>query len=234
MNEKVCSKCKLPFPLTSEYWPKRATSKDGFRGQCLNCWREKGRNKMKQWRKDNPEKAKVAHNRAYWKNPEKWRQKAREWYQKNKEHVAEYNKHYREENPEIVKEATKRFYDENPEYRSSYYQDHKEERNEYDRQWTKGNLEKKRAAWHRRQARIKGNGGSYTGDQIKELLEAQERFCFHCGADISEYYEIDHWIPLTRNGSNNIENIRLLCQFCNRSKGNKLPHEWHPNIYPSP
>ncbi|MFA5300924.1 MAG: HNH endonuclease [Lutibacter sp.] len=34
-------------------------------------------------------------------------------------------------------------------------------------------------------------------------------------------YEIDHTIPLCKNGNTDMDNMRLLCQNCNRLKGSK-------------
>jgi len=39
------------------------------------------------------------------------------------------------------------------------------------------------------------------------------------------YLEIDHIIPLSKNGSDKIENKQCLCQKCNNKKSNKLEME---------
>lgn len=232
MPDKTCSKCGESFPLTSEYWPKRDTSKDGFRGQCLNCWREKSRNRMKEWRITNPEKAKAASRRAYWENPEKWRQQVHEWYEQNKEHVAEYNKRYREENPEIIQENIRRFHEENPDYRSNYYQEHKDEYRERARNWRAENLEQSRLLWHRYDARKKGAQGECTPSDAANIYRFQNGRCKYCNADLEATGKhLDHIIPLSRGGNNWPTNLQYLCPSCNTSKADKMPWEWKPSLW---
>lgn len=44
--------------------------------------------------------------------------------------------------------------------------------------------------------------------------------CVKC--DSNENLEFDHIIPLSKGGSNTARNIQLLCQTCNRAKGDKI------------
>ena len=44
--------------------------------------------------------------------------------------------------------------------------------------------------------------------------------CVQCGS--VEKLEFDHIIPLSKGGSSTYRNIQLLCENCNRSKGNKI------------
>ncbi|MBL7161817.1 MAG: HNH endonuclease [Anaerolineales bacterium] len=44
--------------------------------------------------------------------------------------------------------------------------------------------------------------------------------CVRCGS--REKLEYDHIIPVSKGGSNTTRNIELLCEKCNRSKGNKI------------
>lgn len=44
--------------------------------------------------------------------------------------------------------------------------------------------------------------------------------CVRC--ESRENLEYDHIIPISQGGSNTVRNIELLCEKCNRSKGNKI------------
>lgn len=58
---------------------------------------------------------------------------------------------------------------------------------------------------------------------LKALLAHRQGFCCaRCGLALEEPTEVDHFIPLARNGSNAISNLRLVHRFCNRQKGDKL------------
>ncbi len=48
--------------------------------------------------------------------------------------------------------------------------------------------------------------------------------CFWCSCELTnETLTIDHYIPLSRGGSNKIKNLRLACFDCNQERGNTLP-----------
>lgn len=180
-DTKVCIRCGVEYPLTSEFWHK-GNGKNGFYTYCKMCSRERAN----QWNKNHPE----SHR--------------------------EINKKWQKENHEKVSQNQKRWVSKN-----------REKKREYDRRWKQENPDKKKANHQRRRALQKGAKGSYTAEQIQALRLQQENRCFHCGVSFDEKkMNIDHWIPLTKNGSNDIENIRLLCVSCNCSKADKLPCEW--------
>lgn len=75
--------------------------------------------------------------------------------------------------------------------------------------------------FHRQRA-----GGEYTPQDIAELLLKQNGLCVGCDADIRECYTIDHVVAVARGGSNNPENLQLLCSPCNSSKATKSQEQW--------
>jgi len=77
-----------------------------------------------------------------------------------------------------------------------------------------------------RRARILQAGGTYTKDDIIALLIAQESKCALCGKPFGpDGYHIDHFVPLSRGGTNDPSNLKLTHPVCNLRKGAKLPHE---------
>lgn len=83
-----------------------------------------------------------------------------------------------------------------------------------------------RRAHHKRRAAIQGNGGSYSESEIAKMLIDQSGQCVYCQCDITGGFHIDHILPVSRGGSSNIENLQLLCPFCNLSKGAKTHEEF--------
>lgn len=84
---------------------------------------------------------------------------------------------------------------------------------------------------HKRRALKKAAGGSFTAKEIAALYIKQGRKCATCKRRVSDKkgkrkYHIDHVTPLIKGGSNDIENIALLCQSCNNRKWAKDPDEF--------
>lgn len=92
-----------------------------------------------------------------------------------------------------------------------------------------GSLEKAKARWARRRASKSGAKGSWTYEEWLDLLDAYGHTCAYCGVKDSKLTQ-DHVVPLSRGGSNYIENILPACFPCNRSKRDKLVVEWRPEL----
>jgi hypothetical protein len=54
----------------------------------------------------------------------------------------------------------------------------------------------------------------------KAVWERDGGKCVVCGSTVE--LEYDHNIPISKGGSNTVNNIRLLCRKCNRSKTDKI------------
>jgi 5-methylcytosine-specific restriction endonuclease McrA len=84
------------------------------------------------------------------------------------------------------------------------------------------------AIWHgRRYASLKSNPGycNFTGGDWEKLKRQYGYCCAYCG-EKPESLEMDHVIPVSRNGRHAIANILPACRRCNMSKFNKLLSEW--------
>lgn len=52
--------------------------------------------------------------------------------------------------------------------------------------------------------------------------------CWIClGPTTAEDQTIDHWLPESLGGGDEMENLRLVHAACNRRRGNALPNETH-------
>jgi 5-methylcytosine-specific restriction endonuclease McrA len=57
----------------------------------------------------------------------------------------------------------------------------------------------------------------------QQLLQMYGNYCCWCGKQMKKSERtIEHLIPKSRGGSNNISNLRLACFTCNNSRGNSL------------
>lgn len=90
------------------------------------------------------------------------------------------------------------------------------------RVWIKNNPEKNTANATRYQKRKKANGGSHTEEQWQELKYQTGNKCMCCQASGDDkILQRDHVIPVSKGGTNNIDNIQVLCRECNCSKAQK-------------
>lgn len=107
------------------------------------------------------------------------------------------------------------------------YERNRERRIEQAKQWQKGNKDKVQIRNQNRRARRVGADGSHTLEETNLLLQDQDHKCACCGEQLTESNRhLDHIMPLVLGGSNYIENLQWLCQFCNNSKGGRHPDDW--------
>ena len=112
---------------------------------------------------------------------------------------------------------------------------HRNERLEYGRQYYNGHKEEmkvKLLAWRRRNKakvvqqvllrkyRKLGVGGSHTLEQWNELKKKYRHRCAIC-KKIKKLTR-DHIVPITKGGTNDIQNIQPLCGPCNSRKFNHI------------
>lgn len=73
---------------------------------------------------------------------------------------------------------------------------------------------------------VKYQQGTLYGYEIREyLLEKFNRKCAYCGAK-NIPLEIEHIVPKSRGGSNQVSNLTLACHSCNQKKGSMTAEEF--------
>jgi len=77
---------------------------------------------------------------------------------------------------------------------------------------------------HRR-ARLFCAEGGHTTEEWLRICALCEGRCLYCNNSCDKFAK-DHVIPLSKGGSNYIENIVPVCKSCNSSKGSKSPEEF--------
>lgn len=79
----------------------------------------------------------------------------------------------------------------------------------------------------RKWAKRKGAKGRIKPADIEWLKSAQKGRCFYCCDKLGAAgFQIDHFVPLARGGSNERENLRLACAECNLVKSDKPAAEF--------
>ncbi len=163
----------------------------------LSAWcRECQKRSTKLWILNNPEKAKQASRNWRHRNPEKYKTSLAQSRSKRKDEIKEYNRLYLVNNREKVNELQRENARRNPER-------------------SKNNNAKRRAR--------KKDCQTYFISK-RELLKLYGSPCFVCGS--IKRIQLDHVIPIARNGNHSIGNLIPLCQKCNASKHDSFFMEW--------
>lgn len=69
---------------------------------------------------------------------------------------------------------------------------------------------------------VKTNKRRVIGPKLRwHVFEKYKRACCVCGSRASDgvKLEIDHIVPVSKGGTNDLENLQILCEHCNRGKG---------------
>lgn len=63
------------------------------------------------------------------------------------------------------------------------------------------------------------------------IYEREKKKCFYCGKNLKfRQITLDHYLPKSKGGTEDIFNLVLSCRKCNRLKGNKIPRNYERKI----
>lgn len=132
------------------------------------------------------------------------------WYQNNREErkIIELKRYY--DNKEHILDKLRKKYNENPQ--------RKKDKVKLYQASNAGKITNHKRQYKRR-ATLK-DMGSFTIDEWTTLINKYKNMCLCCKRTDVEI-TADHIIPLSKGGSNTIDNIQPLCRSCNSSKGIK-------------
>lgn len=193
---------------------------------------------MRKWRAANKERAREIDLACKARNAEKIRADKKARYARDREKNLAYAAEYRAKNAEAIKEKCAGKYSEwSAKYRAKNYEKclgmtqawkdaNPERRAATNAAWSQNNLDKHRSYQHNRRGQKAACGGKLSPDLADRLLFLQKNKCACCGKSLSNGYEMDHIIPLSKGGRNIDSNIQLLTPSCNRSKGSTDPVEF--------
>lgn len=144
----------------------------------------------------------------------------REWQKNNPEYAQRWRKNNFERSKQLQREWAKN----NPEKlrakQRKYYHLYREVRKLSTRKWQQANPEKVRLLSQittaHYNARKHGAEGTFTAKEWLALCDYYGNKCLACGEQ--EPLTIDHVIPTSKGGRNDIANIQPLCVRCNSSK----------------
>ena len=146
---------------------------------------------------------------------------------KNKQRDLEYQKKYREKNKERISERDKKYREENKEHYKEWRDKHKEERKEYDKKYREENPHIRFNSHHRRKQE-KENGKGITKEQWLEMMEFFNWKCAYSGIELNkDNRNVDHIIPLSKNGEHEIWNCVPMYNSYNFSKKDKDMLDWY-------
>lgn len=196
---KICNKCKIEQPLN--FFNKDNSRKGGLSYKCISCYKQ-----------DNLKR--------YGLKKDYIKSKSREWNINNKEkNKASWEKYYTK-NKNKYNQRSKDWRENNREQYNLTQKQYREKNKLLHNLRVRLNISLKKYLKENK----KYNTEEYLGCSIKEyVVYLEKQFTKNMNWDnYGTYWEIDHTIPLSKNGSFHYSNTTPMTISENRSKSNKL------------
>lgn len=146
-------------------------------------------------------------------------EKTRAWTKVNPSARRLQSKKWRDANPDRSRELAQQSYYRNHASRAARRLARKEILRARNRAHRLANLEKDAAKSRRRKAQKRGAYGSHTLAQFRDMCDECSWRCVYCGTGLTaKTVTEDHIVPISKGGSDNIDNIAPACGPCNSSK----------------
>lgn len=222
MVTKTCAICSQAFEAV-QYKEKYCSDecyKEARRRQARTPeQRARGARKKQRQRARNPE-----HQRQLWRESrlrhiDERKADNQRFYAERPTYRRDYTRKYRALHPNRTQEHTR------------YYQGHKAAIAARVSAYTNTHPDVLQLKNSRRRALKKNAGGDWTRAQFLELCGACDWRCAYCHERFGRLTP-DHIQPLSRGGSNDIDNIIPACGPCNYSKQDKTPLEYLTRFLP--
>jgi len=136
----------------------------------------------------------------------------RRWMRRNAEKAREAMRRWRKRHGDVDRQRKR-----------DHYSANRERGRERSAAYARSHPEVGVAKRHRRRMR-EGRGGGFSASAWVALRESYGYRCAYCGA--STTLHADHRTPLSRGGSNSIDNILPACAPCNLSKHDRTESEY--------
>ena len=197
----ACSKCGAVKPWTLENFQMQ---KGRLRRQCRKCRALLQKDYGADWQAKNAEAVKARKREYREANLGKARASSAKWAERNATRRAACIALWREANKDRVSECARARL----------------------RIWRQKNPEASIARSACRRAMRAAAPGKHGAADIRTIYANQHGKCAYCQKDVGRDYHVDHYVPLSKGGSNWPSNLRIACPRCNMSKRDKMPEDF--------
>lgn len=218
---KRCSTCGEAD--LGQFW-KNKNAPDGLSYYCKKCsrervrkWCEKNRKRVneqsKLWRKANPDKAREMAARSHKKHRKKRIERASKYRKDHPELIRTQQRKYVQNNKAKVLESKRKWNLAHPDLAKAYHLANQRLREARKKKVTVGNREEIKRF--------------YIYVHTSPYIE-----CTYCKKPVpKEKRQVDHIIPISRNGEHSLPNLAPSCATCNSKKFNKTAEEFAAQNY---